>query len=339
MMLRIALVACLVVATTSCRSRYQPQTAIVDPGPPQRVLPTIRVIDPGMTPRVPLRYRVSPGQTEVLYLELVMLRAMAARGQGQQGGMPPVQLEVKMGPASPTPEGFIRHPVQITQIRLSDVADKMEPAARERVEKMLEPLLQVQGWTEMDAQGQIRRGEFRGLEDVPPRLSSMLGNIRTALLTVPFPSEPLGARARWEVDRKVQFSGVWVDQTVTYDLMEMDEDNLKLQISARQSAPPQAIGSGRLEAYQASVIGSSVVRLGFFTPFSEAESTSQMRIETYVQGQPELVRVETRTAVRLYPADASHEFGGQAGAQEEPEPAEDPKKVTDPGKQELRWVQ
>jgi len=339
MMLRIVLVACLLVAVTSCRPKFQPQTALVDPGPPQRVPPAIRVLDPGMTPRVPLRYNVSPGQIEVLYLELVMLRAMAAGDQAEQGGMPPVQLEVKMGPAQPTPEGFVRHAVQITQLRLSEVAEKMEPAAREQLENMLAPLLRVQGWSEMDAQGRIRRSEFRGLEDVPPRLTSMLGNIRTALLTVPFPSEPVGVRSRWEVDRRVQISGVWVDQTVTYDLMEMDQNNLKLQIAARQSAQPQAIGGGRLEAYQASVIGSSVVRLGFFTPFSEAESNSQMRINTYVQGRPELVRVETKVAVRVYPAEASKEFGAEAGAEEEPEPAEDPKKVTDPGKQELRWVE
>ncbi len=338
MMLRVVLVACLLVLTTSCRPKYQPQTAIVDPGPPQRVPPEIRVLDPGMTPRVPLRYNVSPGQTEVLYLELVMLSATVVGGQGQQSGMPPVQLEVKMGPAEPTPEGFIRHAVRITQVRLSDVADEMEPAAREQLENMLEPLLRVQGWSEMDAQGRIRRSEFRGLKDVPPRLSSMLGNIRTALLTVPFPSEPVGVRSRWEVDRKVQLSGIWVDQTVTYDLMEMNQGKLKLQISARQSAPPQAIGSGRLEAYQASVIGSSVVRLGFFTPFSEAESTSQMRINTYVQGRPQLVRVETKVAVRVYPAEAAREFGARTGTEEEPEPAQDPRKVTDPGKQELRWM-
>ncbi len=337
-MLRIVLVVCLVLAAASCSTKYQPQTPLADPGPPQRVLPTIRMIDPGMTPRIPLRYKVPPGQTELLYLELVMLRAMHAGGQGQQGGMPPVQLEVKMGPAESTPEGFIRHSVQITQVRLSKVADKMKPAAREQLNDMLEPLLRVQGWSEMDTQGRIRRGEFRGVKDVPPRLSSMLGNIRTALLTVPFPSEPVGVRSRWEVDRKVQLSGIWVDQTVTYDLMEMDRNNLKLQISARQSAPPQTIGSGRLEAYQASVIGSSVVRLGHFTPFSEAESTSQMRVSTYVQGRPELVRVETRVAVRVYPAEAAQRFDSRAGAEEEPEPAEDPKKVTDPGKQELRWM-
>jgi hypothetical protein len=110
----------------------------------------------------------------------------------------------------------------------------------------------------MDAQGRIRRGEFRGMEDVPPTLSTMLGNIRSALLTVPFPDQPLGPRARWEVESKVQFCGVWVDQVVTYHIEKMDEEHLQLQITARQTASPQAIGSGRLEAYQASIIGSAV---------------------------------------------------------------------------------
>ncbi|MBW2377458.1 MAG: hypothetical protein JRF55_16000, partial [Deltaproteobacteria bacterium] len=215
-MVRIAMLACLLVATTSCRSKYQPQTVeVVDPGPPQRVLPTVRVLDAGMTPRAPLRYRVAPGQIEVLYLELARAQAMQAGDQAGQSGIPPVQLEVKMGPAEPTPQGFIRHQIQITQVRISEMAQKMSPAQREQMEKTLAPLLQVQGWSEMDAQGRIRRGEFRGMEDVPPTLRTMLGNIRSALLTVPFPDEPLGPRARWEVERKVQFSGVWVDQVVT----------------------------------------------------------------------------------------------------------------------------
>jgi len=336
-MVRIVMLACLLVAITSCRSKYQPQTVeVVDPGPPQRVLPTVRVLDAGMTPRVPLRYRVAPGRTEVLYLELARAQAMQAGDQGGQSGIPPVQLEVKMGPAEPTPQGFIRHPVQITQVRISQMADKMSPAQREQMETMLAPLLQVQGWSEMDIQGRIRRGEFRGMEDVPPRLRTMLGNIRAALLTVPFPDEPLGARARWEVERKVQFSGVWVDQVVTYRIDKIDKDQVELQITARQSASPQSIGGGRLEAYQASVMGSSVVRLEHFTAFSEAEATSQMRINTQTQTGPQLVRVETRTIVRLYPAEAAKEFGA-GEPEEEPADPEDAKVITDPGKQKLKW--
>ena len=336
-MFRIVVLAGVLLATTSCRTKFQPQTVqVTDPGPPQRVLPEIRVVDAGMTPRVPLRYRVAPGQTETLFLELVRGQTMQAQGQGSQSGIPPVQLEVKMGPAEPTPQGFIRHPIQITQVRISKMAKKMSPAQREQMEKTLAPLLQIQGWSEMDAQGRIRRGEFRGMEDVPPTLRTMLGNIRSALLTVPFPDAPLGARAQWEVERRLQFSGVWVDQVVTYRIDKMDRDELQLQITARQTAQPQAIGNGRLEAYQASIIGSASVRLKNFTPISEAESTSQMRIMTQTDSGPELVRVDTVTAVRLYPAEAAKEMAAEE-PEEEPADPEDAKVITDPGKQKLKW--
>jgi len=307
-MLRIVTLACLLLAATSCRSKFQPQTVEVpDPGPPERVLPTVRVLDPGMTPRVPLRYRVAPGRVEVLYVELARAQAMQAGQEAEEGGIPPIQLEVKLGPAEPTPQGDIRHPVQITQVRISNAAEQMSPAQREQMERTLAPLLQVQGWSEMDIQGRIRRGEFRGMEDVPPTLRTMLGNIRTALLTVPFPDEPLGARARWSVERKLQFSGIWVDQVVTYEIQKMDRQTLQLQVTARQTAAPQAIDGGRLEAFEGSVIGSAVVRLDNFTPYSEAEAISQMRVMMETQTGPQLVRVDTRSLVRLYPAEAAEE--------------------------------
>ncbi len=336
-MFRIVMLAGLLLATSACRTKFQPQTVqAADPGPPLRVLPEIRVVDAGMTPRVPLRYRVAPGQTETLFLELARGRSMQAASQGAESAIAPVQLEVKMGPAQPTPQGFIRHPVQITQVRISKMAEKMSPAQREQMEQMLVPLLQVQGWSEMDVQGRVRRGEFRGMEDVPPTLRTMLGNIRSALLTVPFPDEPLGARAQWEVERRLQFSGIWVDQVVTYRIDKMDDDQLQLQITARQTAQPQSIGNSRLEAYQASILGSATVRLGYFTPFSEAESTSQMRISTQTESGPELVRVDTVTAVRLYPAEAAGEWASEE-PEEEPADPEDAKIITDPGKQKLKW--
>lgn len=336
-MFRTATLACLMLATASCTTtKYQPQTVeVVDPGPPERVLPTIRVLDGGMTPRVPIRYRVAPGTEETLYLELVRAQAMQSGQQTAQSGMPPIQLEVKFGPASGTPQGFIHHPVEITQLRLSKAADSMSPAQRDQLEKSLAPLLAIKGWTEMDVQGRIRRGEFEGGDGVSPDLNAMLGNIRSALLTVPFPDEPLGVRGRWEVERKVQFAGTWVDQVVTYHIVSMRKDDLDLQITARATAPPQQISSGRLEAYQMSVIGSGIVRLAHFTTYSEAEATTQMRISQPAPlGDTKMVRVETRTAVKLYPAEEAESFDEP---KEEPADPQDAKVVTDPGKQKLKW--
>lgn len=335
-MRRLLIMAVPMAVLASCSPKYQPQAVEVkDPGPPLRKLPTIRVLDQGLTPRAPIRYRVAPGATEVLYLELARAQAMQAGTEVAQSGLPPVQLQVKLGPASPTPQGFIRHPVQITQVRISEMAQKMSPAQREQMERRLAPLLQLRGWSEMDIQGRVRRAEFEGTDAVPPDLLTLLGNVRTALLSVPFPDEPLGIRARWEVERRVQFSGVWADQVVTYHIEKIERDQLGLQITARQTAPPQTLGNGRLEAYQASVLGSAVVRLSHFTPFSEAEATSQMRIAQQTPTGPQMVRVERRTAVRLYPEEGA-EAMAVGEPEEEPDP-EDAKVLTDPGKQKLKW--
>lgn len=334
-MVRIAILAGLLLATASCRTQYQPQTVeVTDPGPPQRVLPTMRVLDAGMTPRQPLRYRVPPGQRETLYIELARAEAMQAGDQAAQSGLPPIQLQVKMGPASPTREGFIRHPVEITQVRLSKIAERMSPAQREQVEKSLVHLLEIRGWSEMDVQGRIRRGEFEGADAVSPDMRALLGNIRSALLTVPFPDEPLGVRARWEVERKVRISGVWIDQVVTYHIDRMRDGELDLQVTARGTAAPQHLANGRLEAYQSSVIGSASVRLAYFTAHSEAEATTQMRIsQPTSMGESRMIRVERRTAVELYPGTEAHEFE----AEQEPAEPEDANVVTDPGQQKLKW--
>jgi hypothetical protein len=262
---------------------------------------------------------------------------MESEGRSEQEGMPPVQLEVKLGPASMTPQGFIHHPVAITQVRLSKAADQMSAAQREQLEQSLAPLLQIEGWSEMDLQGRIRRGEFKGVGGVSPELTVMLSNIRSALLTVPFPDQPLGVRARWEVERKVQSSGIWIDQVVTYDIEGMRGDEIDLLITARQTAKPQHLESGRLETYMASIMGSAVVRLSYFTAFSEVEATTQMRIsQPTPTGDEQLARVERRTAVRLYPADEADRFGAEK-PEEKPADPEDAKVVTDPGKQKLKW--
>lgn len=334
-MARFASIACVLVTLAACKSQFQPQTVEVkDPGPPQRVLPTMRVIDPGMTPRRPLRYRVEPGQVETLYVEIARAQAMQAGGQGAQSGIPPVQLEVKMGPASGTPEGFIHHPVAITQIRLAKAADKMRASDREKIQQALAPLLNLKGWSDMDIQGRIRRSEFQGTDQVPPDMQAMLGNIRTALLSVPFPDEPLGVRARWEVERKVMISGVWIDQVVTYDIERMRDAELDLQITARGTAAPQETPNGRLEAYQSSAIGSATVLLTQFAAFSEAEVTTQMRLSQPAPlGDKQLIRIEQRTVVQLYPEEEADEFGPD----DEPADAEDAKVVTEPTKQQLKW--
>jgi hypothetical protein len=67
-----------------------------------------------------------------------------------------------------------------------------------------------------------------------------------------------------------------------------------------------------------------------------------MRISTQTATGPELVQVDERTIVKLYPADQAKE-GGKPAAKKSDEavgnapPPADPSILTDPGKQKLKW--
>ena len=80
-------------------------------------------------------------------------------------------------------------------------------------------------------------------------------------------------------------------------------NQLGLQVTARQSARPQAMDGGRLEAYESAIIGSAALRLDHFTPFSEADATTNMRSTVPVGGKVAVVRIEQKAAVRVYPAE------------------------------------
>lgn len=312
-MIRFACLALLLLAL-SCREGFAPQTGPeIAAAPPLRVLPTIRVLDSGMPPLRPMRYAVPSGQVERLHVELAMARAVHKGSQGATSGIPPVRLEVRVGPAELGQHAWVRQPVKITKVSVAEMAEELSPPARRHLERQLAPLFKVRGWSEMDDQGRIRRSDFEAIGDVSPRLRAMLGNIRTALISIPFPDEPIGLQARWEVERRFEVSGVFVDQVVTYSLLERQGESLRLQVTARQSAQPQSVDGVRLEAYESSVVGSSTVRLDYFVPFSEAKAATRMRLTESGEGRAEPTLVETRTALRVYPVGSSGSGSGGGG--------------------------
>jgi hypothetical protein len=111
----------------------------------------------------------------------------------------------------------------------------------------------------------------------------MLGNVRTTLLAAALPKEAIGVGARWQAERIITVGGMKVPQTVTYTLLEREEDVLRLGISVHQSAKPQEFPMGmdgttmHIEAYEVNAVGTTVVDLHGFAPLSELHAVSQMR--------------------------------------------------------------
>jgi len=64
-----------------------------------------------------------------------------------------------------------------------------------------------------------------------------------ANLSSPLPEEAIGAGAKWEVTMQLKSQGMRIDQTTTYELVSLKDDNLNTKVSINQTAPKQKVQS------------------------------------------------------------------------------------------------
>jgi len=274
-------------------------------------LRVIRLLDPGAEPRQALRYQVADGQSERLELDIALAAAAAVEGDEEsaqaEAVAPPVRLVVEVGPALALPDGSVRYAVTIREVLV--LADEgTDPDLVADLEAEMAPLTEVRGSVEVNALGVTRTSDFEAPETIGTRTLMMLGNIRTSLLTVPLPEEPVGVGARWEVTRQLSFGGIAVEQTVTYTLSSLSAPQGVLTVGIRQSGAPQPIPgfaggvTGQLEAYESSGAGTVDFDLTRITPYSEGELTTRiLATTTDAEGNTSRADLRTSAAVAVAP--------------------------------------
>jgi hypothetical protein len=294
----------------------------------------VTVLEPGAEPRQQIRYHGSSGRTERLLLRLSLANFIQTQAGSAGGASPVLDLVMHVGATYRGSEGsgLWGYPLKFEMIGVNG-ADGLEPAALDALAAELEPIARTRGIFEIDNRGITRSAELTIPPEASPRLLTMLGNVRTTLLAAALPKEAVGVGARWQAERIVKVGGMKVPQTVTYTLVERDGDVLHLGISARQSAVPQEFPHGidgsviKLQAYEMTAVGNSVVDLHGFAPMSELHATSEMRASLHRGALVEPIAMSGDLTIVIAPLPE-----GALKAQQEaapPPPAADP--VAPPG--------
>jgi hypothetical protein len=100
----------------------------------------------------------------------------------------------------------------------------------------------------MTPNGLARDAEMHVPEDtneiIRREMVSLFWTVRN--LAIPFPVEPVGVGAKWEVTENVDLVGIRLSHTTTYELLEVDGERVKLvayvaQTAARQPMNLQAL--------------------------------------------------------------------------------------------------
>ncbi|MFZ1864223.1 MAG: hypothetical protein WAU39_08390 [Polyangiales bacterium] len=203
----------------------------------------VLVLDAGQEPRSVLRYDIAHGTTMNSTMEYGIVSLATTRRTAALAVTPGVRLHIVSGPTMEGKRGVTRFDVRIVKAE-AIVPPGLDPELANDLNSSVSVLNNVGGWVEVDDRGIVKRAELNEAakrEDVPVRLLVMLINARTSLARVVLPAEAVGVGASWEARKDLVLYGFEINQVDTYTLQAKVGNELKLNVSIRQTAPEQSV--------------------------------------------------------------------------------------------------
>lgn len=263
--------------------------------------PKVRVLKPGTGSREPLRLTFVAGQTSAVQLTTELKLEQELDGESRDTKIPAIVIGLSTTVSELTPEGGAVVDFRYDDARVEDDGS-LSGSQLEDVRDAIEELVGVTGSVSISPTGAVSGGNFEVPPDVSGQTRALLQQFEDQLsqLAVPFPEEPVGKAARWQVSQSVELSGVRINQTATYTLQSRSGDGVQLAVKIKQRAPRQDINSATLLSHKGT--GSGRTDLRFDQPLptsSHLRLASRQRLEA--SGQT--LNQTTTAEVRLEPGD------------------------------------
>jgi len=210
--------------------------------PPPAELSVV-LVEPGQAPLQSLRYLIAPDTVLESLLEIRDVDATIESTEDSDnafGVLPGFKLALHAGPTVSLPDGT-RFVLRISEAQ-SIVPDGVTERERTELEQGVQALRDMRGRYDFNEQGIVVDADVpweEGQERIHPRVTIMIGNVRSALSTIPLPKEPVGIGAVWEVRRQLRIWSARVTQVTRYELTDRVADRFRVAITVHQQAAPQ----------------------------------------------------------------------------------------------------
>lgn len=235
-MKNIAVAACVVAAVfaVGCKKKK------TKPPPPEL---TVKLLDPGAAPHQPLQYAIAP---DTALKSLLHVRDLDSAGDESGdaddafGVLPGLKLLLHAGPTVALPNGT-RYVLRISKAE-SILPEGVSSQQIDEAQQGVDALNGMRGRFDLNRQGIVVDSDVpwaQGQERIHPRVAITIGNVRSAVATIPLPREPVGIGAVWEVRRPLRIWSARVTQVARYELIEREGDRFRVAISVEQRAAPQ----------------------------------------------------------------------------------------------------
>lgn len=240
--------------------------------------PVVTLIDPGAEPRRPLRFTwKKTTESGVMDMKMALAMSMADRPAPPPVAMPTIRMRFDVKPESVAPDGSLKAVFELKKAQL--LADRPLPdELKKELEGVLQKLAGLRVLETISSRGIVQETSVEAPADLPPQVQQMVENMKESLRNVsnPFPEEPVGKNAKWEVKTVVDGT-VRLAQTATVTLEDLKDKQVSLAVGLVQTAPKQPMRSSTplpngakmmLESHTGSGSGKTKVALDGLVPSS-----------------------------------------------------------------------
>ena len=230
----VATVLLIVCAVAGCKKNKS------EPPPPEL---SVKLVDSGATPQQTLRYSIPPDtalKSMLVVRDVVNEAERTETSDDAFGVLPGLKLLLHAGPTVALPNGT-RYVLRISKAE-SILPEGVTSQQMDEAQQGVRALKGTRGRFDLNREGIVVDADVpwtQSQERVHPRVAITIGNIRSAIATIPLPTEPVGVGAVWEVRRPLRIWSARVTQVTRYELVDRDGDLFRVAISVHQQAAPQ----------------------------------------------------------------------------------------------------
>lgn len=237
----------------------------------------VKLLAAGAEPRKVFRFHPTAGDKQTIVMTLKMAMEMGMAGNKLPAmDIPPMQMTMDVEAKNISADGDISF-----QMEFTDATVEMDTNGTAVMAAALKTsLAEIRGLTgtgKMTAQGIVKSLEMKLPAGAAPQLGQTAGQMKDAFSssTTALPEEAIGVGAKWETKTKAKTQGVNADQTVTYELVSLEGDQLTLRSTVTETASSQKMDSPMmpgmkvdLNKFTSTGSGTTVQELGKIMPQS-----------------------------------------------------------------------
>lgn len=246
-------VGCLVVILAGCGAK--PRSTSTDANSPspgtnlsQQTTPTsaqnqVELLSTGAEPKQQLRFTPPANAKQTVQMTMNMDMAMSVAGQPQQAlDSPPIQVTMEAQVTNVDANGDVYANFSYTKADVIASANT-PPQLVDALRSQIQNIIGLSGSLVIDNQGNTKQVDLNLPEELNPNTKQMVGQISASLkqLSSPVPAQPVGVGAKWQVPRSVTANGMTLDQTATYELVDLKDNVATMQVGIKQQAQPQKV--------------------------------------------------------------------------------------------------